>query len=902
MYHMDESTEEDWELEHYGLEGSHPSESDDTDSETILYRHIHYGQSDTGNFHTNDAVELLPYSSRHFKTCGELQDENCKNKAHLSSSKRNVDKRKQNDMCRTSCDDCVSDSEIENSKYKVGCNGKQAMPSNIFGTSSSDSNTQCHQKHSSTKSDTDESDVIFVAEEENCSRKEGKVCDHNTEAPFRKHSPIVGNPKRKATKVDREGYKAMSVVEGRQKRKSSVNVKRVHPAEVIEVHDSSDSTTKDSPSPNSKQTQSSDPSPTKEVGLDFFIDSKGMHLDEMRKDKNDAQLAWRQEKRKTQEMLKEASELGFVHWSSDEEDCMVIESCSEEEGINVHIEDRGTSVQEKGTKARGQSKEKLGRYYVQSEQNYVKCHNCMEVGHVKANCPKPPYVPACIFCGVRGHTDRECPKALCFNCSLPGHQARTCPVKRNLRYASCNRCQMSGHLRKMCPDLWRQYHLTTEHGPLMTATRSEKKTKKDVYCSNCSEKGHKYYDCHSERMDDFIMFTYDEVCQYDTKFVRKQTAEGNFPFYNHHGDWRDIILRDRQALLHQGQKRKLPAQEVDDVNGVEISRGEEGSSKKRQRVTAPSVQAGSQHHITQDKVTEIQVGVNEIRDDKNIKSIADRGSSDDDPNPAGLCLPIIRKKSKKKSKKPHQCVVSNKIQKTSKTERENLPKRGVNDAFPHPAAADQREEQVSKKERRKLRKEKWLAKERQQERQRLRKEKWLAKRQQQSLANGSGDGFTKHDTRNPGGHTSTRGFVLNRTLFHDGSHCTQTSISNSEFISEDFPRSSSQCDGILFSGRGQREDGVQKGHQKNKLGQKIKSQLLHLRERLGVGGAEAEGNGKRDKRRPRRRKSRTKGETGSKDISISGLFVATQSSAPPVGNHGDEFQHGKKRRRKRRGR
>ncbi|XP_021235644.1 zinc finger CCHC domain-containing protein 7 isoform X3 [Numida meleagris] len=87
----------------------------------------------------------------------------------------------------------------------------------------------------------------------------------------------------------------------------------------------------------------------------------------------------------------------------------------------------------------------------------------------------------------------------CRNCGRPGHLSKNCPVP------------------KACPEIWRQYHLTTNPGPIKAA-RSHSEHSAAVYCYNCSRKGHFGYECSEKRMrgsmfpaSPFIHY-YDDEC------------------------------------------------------------------------------------------------------------------------------------------------------------------------------------------------------------------------------------------------------------------------------------------------------------------------------------------------------------------------------------------------------
>ncbi|XP_021235643.1 zinc finger CCHC domain-containing protein 7 isoform X2 [Numida meleagris] len=154
------------------------------------------------------------------------------------------------------------------------------------------------------------------------------------------------------------------------------------------------------------------------------------------------------------------------------------------------------------------------RYYT-ADKN-VTCRNCGRPGHLSKNCPVPKKTPPCCLCAERGHLQNSCPARFCLNCCLPGHYFREC-LERSYWNKHCSRCDMKGHYADACPEIWRQYHLTTNPGPIKAA-RSHSEHSAAVYCYNCSRKGHFGYECSEKRMrgsmfpaSPFIHY-YDDEC------------------------------------------------------------------------------------------------------------------------------------------------------------------------------------------------------------------------------------------------------------------------------------------------------------------------------------------------------------------------------------------------------
>lgn len=154
------------------------------------------------------------------------------------------------------------------------------------------------------------------------------------------------------------------------------------------------------------------------------------------------------------------------------------------------------------------------RYYT-ADKN-VTCRNCGRPGHLSKNCPVPKKTPPCCLCAERGHLQNTCPARFCLNCCLPGHYFREC-LERSYWNKHCSRCDMKGHYADACPEIWRQYHLTTNPGPIKAAS-SHSEHSAAVYCYNCSRKGHFGYECSEKRMrgsmfpaSPFIHY-YDDEC------------------------------------------------------------------------------------------------------------------------------------------------------------------------------------------------------------------------------------------------------------------------------------------------------------------------------------------------------------------------------------------------------
>lgn len=138
------------------------------------------------------------------------------------------------------------------------------------------------------------------------------------------------------------------------------------------------------------------------------------------------------------------------------------------------------------------SKQQL-RYHAKGKE----CRNCKETGHLAFYCPMPKNMGVCYLCGRSGHARRNCPNELCFNCHEPGHVLKQCQKPRARPFERCKRCHVKGHFAKDCPDRWRQYHLTTEVGPIVYPDRPRSR-RRTVYCFSCGAGGHYGHECSEE--------------------------------------------------------------------------------------------------------------------------------------------------------------------------------------------------------------------------------------------------------------------------------------------------------------------------------------------------------------------------------------------------------------------
>ncbi|XP_029295002.1 zinc finger CCHC domain-containing protein 7 [Cottoperca gobio] len=189
----------------------------------------------------------------------------------------------------------------------------------------------------------------------------------------------------------------------------------------------------------------------------------------------------------------------------------------------------GICNKDKGARITGQRMS--NRYYTNKS---VQCRNCNKMGHLSKNCPEPKKLLPCFLCGTPGHLSSECPNKHCNNCGLPGHLYNSCS-DRAYWHQHCERCSMTGHLMNACPEIWRQYHFTTEtHTPLKAQGKERGRT--PAYCYNCSRRGH-----------------FGHVC------TRKRMYNGTYPstpFINHYDTKKDIKSRQHWITLKVEELKK----------------------------------------------------------------------------------------------------------------------------------------------------------------------------------------------------------------------------------------------------------------------------------------------------------------------------------------------------------
>ncbi|XP_070512927.1 uncharacterized protein [Cardiocondyla obscurior] len=101
----------------------------------------------------------------------------------------------------------------------------------------------------------------------------------------------------------------------------------------------------------------------------------------------------------------------------------------------------------------------------------VRCTNCRQNGHQRYDCSLPRRI-SCYMCGIKGHTESDCPRKMCLTC---------------------------GHKLDQCPDLWRRYHQSTDMNSTPQNPGNVMKPSRLLYCCNCTKRGHESSTCREYR-------------------------------------------------------------------------------------------------------------------------------------------------------------------------------------------------------------------------------------------------------------------------------------------------------------------------------------------------------------------------------------------------------------------
>lgn len=122
----------------------------------------------------------------------------------------------------------------------------------------------------------------------------------------------------------------------------------------------------------------------------------------------------------------------------------------------------------------------------------VKCLNCRWKGHSAAECTNPKRADVCYLCGDESHSKQCCTQLL----SQPGFKLRhrdKCGLLLSAADELCQRCRRWGHSALACPDIWRQFHNTTDSKALCKIHSEQRRR---VFCCICAVEGHFGYECH----------------------------------------------------------------------------------------------------------------------------------------------------------------------------------------------------------------------------------------------------------------------------------------------------------------------------------------------------------------------------------------------------------------------
>lgn len=323
-----EETGEDVELERYGLTEGQNSGSGESDTEEALYRQVHYNIGNDNNIQStaqedsesNIGIEKSPLSV---------------NPGNGDNGEASLDTA--DFLVASDNDEDYDDEEFDwkrvgnDSKYNVSFRTKTKQ-------GIADIQSSRKKKAVFIVKDDSESDVIFLdvktkAQEIKCEENVKQEEGNPRKRSWRKTSND-DDDKTKVTKIDRTSFSS-----ARQATEHSATSSRTSKVVIIADDSSSSSVVVLDSSEKSEEDVSKPKQRPHKDGGEFFLDSKGMALEDVHREKDSVELGWKAERMKTKAMLKEGVEI--IDLSSGEEDCMVIGSCSEEEGLHVHFDDKG---------------------------------------------------------------------------------------------------------------------------------------------------------------------------------------------------------------------------------------------------------------------------------------------------------------------------------------------------------------------------------------------------------------------------------------------------------------------------------------------------------------------------------------------------------------------------------
>lgn len=318
-----EETGEDVELERYGLTEGQNSGSGESDTEEALYRQVHYNIGNDNNIQSTAQGDSE-------SNIGIEKSPPAVNPGNGDNGETSLD---------TADFLVASDNDEEFNWKRVGNDSKYNVR---FRTKTKQGIAEIQSSRKKKAvfivKDDSESDVIFLdvktkAQEIKCEENVKQEEGNPRKRSWRKTSDD-DDDKTKVTKIDRTSFSS-----ARQATEHSATSSRTSKVVVIADDSSSSSVVVLDSSEKSEEDVSKPKQRPHKDGGEFFLDSKGMALEDVHREKDSAELGWKAERMKTKAMLKEGVEIFDL--SSGDEDCMVIGSCSEEEGLHVHFDDKG---------------------------------------------------------------------------------------------------------------------------------------------------------------------------------------------------------------------------------------------------------------------------------------------------------------------------------------------------------------------------------------------------------------------------------------------------------------------------------------------------------------------------------------------------------------------------------
>lgn len=168
---------------------------------------------------------------------------------------------------------------------------------------------------------------------------------------------------------------------------------------------------------------------------------------------------------------------------------------------------------------------RIMRYYHKPEP-MLRCRICNRTGHKAHQCRKLDVHGVCHLCGNAQHANKQCrvSKLLghCYNHKI-----------------NCFRCGQAGHSKSHCPDVWRQFHLTTKPGKLITKPGKLTKLR---FCHNCGGANHFAHECTFGRNKYNRIAASPTVFQFD-KFYKKFKTKSKSSKQNHLDGKIDLSVR-----------------------------------------------------------------------------------------------------------------------------------------------------------------------------------------------------------------------------------------------------------------------------------------------------------------------------------------------------------------------